>query len=468
MKKEGNLSKHRESISRKELIKRNPVPFGDVRKYYYIASIGTVVLLALCFHISVAAIALRTDTCVQIPNGIIVVLLICALLVVIGHQTRSLVGYGLSTVCCLILILVMQLYNGGLALVSNLPEYGEVFRDGAKSTDFWILLAKVIAIVHSFLSGVFVKTTLTVQEEPPLKGWNANIHKALERFRGLNKWGTHGRRASDYWVIVVCLVLWMIVVSENPYYTGKYDYLAMVLILSGVGAIILQKSFLGAFLFSSSFLIQCTMYQWRLGIDAPTVAAYSGLWISIIFLFLEALRERNKNETPRKRWSIRLTEKTEIRIPPADEYNTGKGCSRRKISIIMYGAALLFVMITPVHIFLSSFSGSYMVYQKDCLPLFFFLPVIMALSLYSGRITGLLLGAASGGWLTDAFLNSSPLKNVILFRFDSDLEHGEVGTLTTGRMNSLVVVIIALTVVLTMGCLLYAIVLARKEYHGER
>ena len=123
MKKESKKEKQKEPLTMAALLKRNPIPFGDVRKYYYAACIGTVALLTLCFHISVVAIALRTDNCEQLSNVFIVFLLFFCIATIVGHQMRSLLGYGITAVSSLIVLLLLQFYNGtGVVIINNLPE----------------------------------------------------------------------------------------------------------------------------------------------------------------------------------------------------------------------------------------------------------------------------------------------------------------------------------------------------------
>ena len=446
MKKDQKTVKTREPITKEELLRRNPVPFGDVRKYYYIACVGTAVLLALCFHISVAAIALRTDTCVQIPNGIIAVLLICAILAIIGHQTRALAGYGLSAVCCLILILVMQLYNGGLALTSDLPEYGEVFRDGAKSTDFWIILAKVIAVVHLLLSVVFINSTLTVKEEPPLKGMNIKIQKIKDWFDKHNNSLPAGRRGSDYWFVAVSLILWMVFVAYDPT-MARYDYWSMILLALACIFVACKRTFVGAFLFTSSALIRCTMYQYRFGLCIPVVVAYLAIWGALLYLFFESDRIRRKESgTPRP---------------------IIQSVARRMCLWIAVGFA---VACYPIHVFLSSFSGSYMMYQKDNLPLIFFLPLVSILLFWSRCILGYLLGAGCFIWLRDALLHASPLNGGRLFDFSSMDEHGTIGSTVTEALNRYVTAISIASTIMAVVCICYfgMTIIIWRINHGKK
>ena len=434
MKKETKPARKREPLTVKALFKRNPVPFGDVRKYYYAACIGTVVLLALCFHVSVAAIALRTDTCVQIPNGIIAVLLICAILSIVGQQTLTIAGYALSAVCCLALVLVLQLYNGGLMLQSDLPEYGEVFRDGAKSTDFWILLAKVFAVVHMLLSIVFINSTLTVKEEPPLKGMNIRIQQFKDWLDRNNNSMTPGRRATDYWFVAISLVLWMIPVAYEPLMATD-DYILLALRVAGCVLVFLKWGAAGGMLVGLSSLISCTQYQFRFGIHRPTVAAYLGLWLAILYIFWEIYLERKRTvaeESVRKR-PERLA--------------------------LLWITALLLVAVTPVHEFLGSYSGGSLNYQKDNLPFLFFMPVLTFAGIYSSKWYGYLYGSVCLFWMRHVMVNAAPGDSRLLV-FDNVSEHGAIGARTTSRLMSFVTGIGYALAVLSAVLLISAILLS--------
>lgn len=448
MKKDQKTVKTKEPITKETLLRRNPVPFGDVRKYYYVACVGTVVLLALCFHISVAAIALRTDTCVQIPNGIIAVLLICAVLAIIGHQTRTLAGYGLSAVCCLILILVMQLYNGGLALTSDLPEYGEVFRDGAKSTDFWILLAKVIAIVHLLLSVVFINSTLTVKEEPPLKGMNIKIQKIKDWIDKHNNSLPAGRRASDYWIYAVSMILYMVFVAYDPS-MGKYDYYSLILFVAAGVLIACKQTLPGAMLMASSALIRCTLYQWRNGLMMPVVAAYAGLWLSMLYYLIETVNARKNASRRACKQSVYIVN-----------------------DVFCWGAIVLLILAVPIHEFLNVFSGSYMFYQKDNMPLFLFIPGMLFLALFSKEIYGYIFGAVLCVWGWSSLENATPLRNGALFYFDSMEEHGAVGEWTTTCLMAItrfvsITSLFFAGVALLWGIGLFCILIRRRVHDGH-
>ena len=445
MKKERKPAAKREPLTKEAIFKRNPLPFGDVRKYYLAGKVGTVVLLALCFHISVAAIALRTDSCVQIPNGIIAVLLLCAIVNIIGHYSRTIAGYALSVVVCLILVLVMQLYNGGLMLQSDLPEYGEVFRDGAKSTDFWILLAKVLAVVHMLLSVVFINSTLTVKEEPELKGMNIQIKKFQDWLDKNNNSLPPGRRASDYWFVVAQLLCVMVFWAADPNMT-KYDYYSLGALIAGCLFVACKRTLTGAFILVVSALIRCTLYQYRLGICFPVVGAYLGLWIALLYFAMESSQSSKMIERDRMpKWVF---------------------MSSRAFSWV---AVVFAVACIPVHEFLGVFAGSMMPFQKDNLPLIFFLPILILLAIRSNRWYTYCYAAASFVWLWFSLNRATPYKDRGLFYFDSMEEHGSIGPDTTERMMSLVkgISVSAIAAAILCGCVAVLILIAGRYRLGK-
>ena len=427
MKKEAKNAKQKEPLTMTALLRRNLVPFGDVRKYYYAACTGTVILLTLCFHISVVAIALRTDSCEQLSNAFIVFLLLFCIATIVGHQMRSLLGYGISALSSLIVLLLLQFYHGtGVMIISNLPEYGEVFRDGAKSTDFWILLAKAIAVVHLLLTFVFINSTIKVKEEPTLKGMNVQIQKIKDWMDKNNNSLPAGRRASDYWFTAGSIFLWMIFVAYNPA-MGKFDYWSMGLLIAGCVLVFLRGTFSGAFLFTASALFRCTMYQFRYGISIPVVAAYLGVWIALIYLVFETMRVRQASRKKAERaWPEVLH------------------------GIFPWFAVACFVVCFSVHEITNAFSGDFMMYQKDNLPLIFFLPVIVLLTMLTGRWWGYLNGGK-------------------FFSFPSLEEHGEIGERTTDRLMVLadgteITLLILAIVCVCAACVFFFI--ERKDNHG--
>lgn len=446
MKKERKSAAKREPLTKEALFKRNPVPFGDVRKYYLAGKVGTVVLLALCFHISVAAIALRTDTCVQIPNGIIAVLLLCAILNIIGHYSRTIAGYALSVVVCLILVLVMQLYNGGLMLQSGLPEYGEVFRDGAKSTDFWILLAKVLAVVHMLLSVVFINSTLTVKEEPELKGMNIKIKKFQDWLDKNNNSLPPGRRASDYWFIVAQLLCAMVFWAADPNMT-KYDYYSLGALIAGCVFVACKRTLTGSFLLAVAALIRCTLYQYRLGISFPVVAAYLGLWIALLYLLIESLISAKKAKTEERPKEISISGE-----------------------VILWISVAFVIACVPVHEFLSVFTGSTMPFQKDNLPLIFFLPILILLAIQSNRWHSYCYAAAFFLWLWYSLNRATPYKDKGLFYFESLEEHGSVGPDTTEIMMILVksISVCAIAAAILCSCIAVLILVIGRYRLGKK
>lgn len=450
-----------EPLSREMLLRRNPVPFGDVRKYYYAGMIGTIVLLAVCFYVCFAAIVLRTDSCVQIPNGIVIILLLCAALSIAGHYSRTIAGYVLSAVMCLVIVLVLQLYNGGIMLKSNLPDYGEVVRDGVKGLDFWILLAKAIAVVHMLLSVVFINSALKVKEEPPVKGMNIKLQKFRDWFKKKDAVTSMGWRPTEFWMACVCLVLWMLVAQANPFETGRYDYIAMLLVLLGTALVFVGKAYIGALCLIEGFLTCCTMYQLRFGWSLPTVGAYAGAWVSLLFLLMEAYRRRNlKGESE---WSLRLGSRLMVRIP----VRTANGETGKRImvwkAICVSGAVAIAVMMLPIHEFLGGFSGSYMNQQKDNLPLYFFLPFVMLVCSWGGTALGYFCSAVVSLGLFDAIYEVSG-KFSNLFLFNSAEQHGFIGEPLTDRLNGVVFVIECLILLYFTACMITAVMVARRRY----
>lgn len=459
--KEKKKQESREPVSREMLLRRNPVPFGDVRKYYYAGKIGTIVLLAVCFYISFAAIVLRTDSCVQIPNGIVVILWLCALLNIVGHYSRRLAGYGLSVIMCLIIVLVLQLYNGGIMLKSNLPDYGEVVREGIKGTDFWILLAKALAVVHMLLSIVFINSTMKVKEEPPVKGMNIKLQKFREWFAKKDAVTSWGWRPTEFWMACACVILWMLVVQDNPFETNKYDYIAMFFVLFGTALVFVGKAYVGALCLTEGFLTCCSMYQLRFGWSIPTVGAYAGAWVSLFFLGIEAYRR--KTDVKENEWHFRLGSRFLVRIPAFSEREVGE----KKISVLrticIIITASISILMFPVHEFLSGFSGSYMNQQKDNLPLFFFLPLVMLVCAWGGTALGYLSTGVAAVLLYDAICEVSS-KGTKLFLFNSMEQHGSISEALTNRMNGYVPYIECLILLCFVLCMITAVCFSRREY----
>lgn len=464
MKEKQKQRRSSEPLSREMLLRRNPVPFGDVRKYYYAGMIGTIVLLAVCFLVCVSAIVLRTDTCVQIPNGIVVVLLLCAVFSIFGHYSRTIAGYVLSAAMCLVIVLVLQYYNGGIALKSNLPDYGEVVKDGVKGLDFWILLAKALAVVHMLLSVVFINSTLKVKEEPPVKGMNIKIKKFCEWFKRADKVNELGWRPSQFWMACVCLILWMLVAQTNPFETGKYDYIAMVLVLLGAVLVFTGKAYVGSLFLLEGFLTCCSMYQLRFGWSIPTVGAYAGAWLALLFLLLESYRRRNA--TGESEWSIRLGSWLAVRIPVNAEKGENSKYALTLRKICVSGAVFIAMLILPIHEFLSGFSGSYMNQAKDNLPLYFFLPLAIFACAWRGNALGYFCAAIVSVGLFDA-INEVSTGFSGLFLFNSVEQHGFVGEQLTDRLNEYVFAVEGLILLYIMVCLIATVMIARRRYERK-
>ncbi|MBR5666379.1 MAG: hypothetical protein IKW95_01675 [Lachnospiraceae bacterium] len=461
MKEKQKQNRSSEPLSREMLLRRNPIPFGDVRKYYYAGMIGTIVLLAVCFYVCVSAIALRTDTCVQIPNGIVIILLLCAVFSIVGHYSRTIAGYVLSASMCLVIVLVLQLYNGGIALQSELPDYGEVVKDGMKGLDFWILLAKALAVVHMLLSVVFINSTLKVKEEPPVKGMNIKIKQFCEWFARKDEVNGLGWRPSQFWMACASLILWMLAAQANPFSTNKYDCIAMAFVLIGAALVFIGKAFLGSLCLLEGFLTCCTMYQLRFGWSVPTVASYVGAWFALLFLLLEAYRR--KNAVGGDEWSLRLGDRFAVRIPVADGQIGRCAAVWRKICIS--GAVVIAMLMLPIHEFLSAFSGSYMNQPKDNLPLYFFLPLAMLICAWGGSALGYFCAGVLAIFLYDA-INDVSATGLRFFLFNSTEQHGFIGDALTDRMNGYVFITACLILLFFVVCMITAVCFARRKYEG--
>lgn len=413
MKKDQKTVKTREPITKEALFRRNPVPFGDVRKYYYAACIGTGILLTLCFHISVVAIALRTDTCEQLSNVFIVFLLLFCITTIVGHQLRSFLGYGISALSSLIVLLLLQFYHGtGVMIISNLPEYGEVFRDGAKSTDFWILLAKAIAVIHLLLTIVFINSTIKVKEEPALKGMNVQIQKIKDWMDKNNNSLPAGRRATDYWFVAIIVFCAMTFSASSPE-MYRYDYYALVSLVGGCILVACKQTIVGPFFLVISMLFRCVLFQYRFGLIIPVIAAYLGLYVALLYLLLEVEGRNHKGK------------------------ESGLLCGMSR-TVSTWIAVMIAVLLFPVHEFLSVFSGDFMIYQKDVLPLIFFLPILAILMNRVGKWYGYYCCSISYIWLWFAINRSTPYKKNELLYFVSLEQHGSIGEQTTQRLMTLV------------------------------
>lgn len=435
MKEPKNQKRGGETISLAALTKVRPVPFGDVRKYYLAAKVGTVVLLALCFHVSVAAIALRTDSCEQLSTALIVMMLLSAIAVIVGHYMRSLLGYGISAAAAFLLILLLQFGNGGapVSLVSDLPEYGVVFRDGAKSTEFWILLAKVIAVVHLLLTVLFIRSTLTVTEEPPLKGMNVQIKRFTDWLDKNNNSLQPGRRPSDYWfvaaIIMSAMVFWACDLSMT-----RYDYQALILLACGCILVALKKPFTGSLLMFASALIRCTLYQFRMGFSGAVAAAYVGIFISLLYFAIETIRVKKESSDNLRTVNV-----------------TGNCLEWLSIAV--------FIAIIPIHEFLAVYSGNYMIIQKDELPVLFFLPIAAILLSRSRKWYSYLYMAGTYMWLWNSVNHSNPHPNQGFICFDDLEQHGSIAEETTRRVMALVNTVSVMTIVLASICIVYVVYL---------
>ena len=234
MKKE----KEKESVSfvltKDNLLKKNPIPFGDVRKYYLAAKVGTIVLFALLLYMSFASVLSHTDYNEQISGGIMICLLLFSLASVIGVYSRTILGYGITALSSLILFVLLQCSNGtGIAYGSESLFYGEYFIKGIQSMAFWVILSKVLAILQTVLAILFIRSTITVTEEPAATGMNEKIAQFRAWLVKHNDSLEDGRRPLDYWFAAASILLYMgYVVGDSTMLI--YDYISLALFLTGL------------------------------------------------------------------------------------------------------------------------------------------------------------------------------------------------------------------------------------------
>ena len=111
-----------------------------------------------------------------------------------------------------------------------------------------------------------------------------------------------------------------------------------------------------------------------------------------------------------------------------------------------------------------------MVYQKDNLPLIFFLPMMVFLALMTRRWWGYLFATAGFVWLWDSIKHATPLYGGRFFSFPSLEEHGQIGERTTARMmdvaNGLSVALIVVAVVCVCISVVMMLFVRRKDKHG--
>lgn len=258
-----------------------------------------------------------------------------------------------------------------------------------------------------------------------------------------------------------CVILWMLVAQENPFETNKYDYIAMFFVLLGVALVFVGKAYVGALCLIEGFLTCCSMYQLRFGWSIPTVGAYAGTWVSLLFLVIEAYRR--KTNVKEKEWILRLGSRFIVRVPAFYEHeNVEKRLFVLRTICIIFTASIMLFMF-PVHEFLSGFSGSYMNQQKDNLPLYFFLPLVMLVCVWGGTALGYLSAGVVAVLLYDAICEVSS-KGTRLFLFDSIEQHGSIGETLTARMNGCIPFIECLILLCFVLCLITAVCFARRKY----
>lgn len=437
----------KEPFTKEVLLRRNPMPFGDTRKYYLAAKVGTVVLLTLCTYICVTAIAVRTETCEQLSNGVIVCLLGSALLVIVGHYMRSILGYGISALAGIIVVILLQTCGGtGVKLISDCPEYGEVFIKGIQSTDFWVIIAKVLALLQTVLSVVFIRSTLTLKEEPKPEGMNVQIDRFRKWLNRVNDSLMPGRRPLDYWFTAGILFCAMVFIAYNPS-MGKYDYYALVLLLAGCVLIACKLVLPGALLIAPSALLRCTMYQYRFGMSIPVGAAYIGMWLALLYLLLISSRMKRETDAQPVNRILTVSESVFLWIPVA-----------------------LLIVLYPVHEFLNVFTGSHMTAEKDSLPLLFFLPLLIMIAARSRRWYGYLFMAAYYLWCWNALRRSTPRVDNKLVFFDCADCHGSIGAHTTDVLMAIVDVCAVAVVVMAVlcVCMAFVILVLRRAKHEKQ
>lgn len=434
------------ALAKEDLFRRNPMPYGDVRKYYLGAKLWTVILFVLCTYISVAAIALRTDSCEQLPNALIFGVMFGAFLSIVGHYMRSYLGYGISAFGSLLVLILLQTYHGtGVSLISNNPAYGENFVKGIQSIDFWIILSKVFAILQLALSFVFINSTRKVKEEPKAEGMNVQIERFRAWLNRINDSLTPGRRPLDYWFVAGSLLCAMAFIAYNPS-MARYDYYALAALLVGCVMIACKLPLAGAGLIAASALLRCTMYQYRFGMSIPTASAYAGMWLSILYFYFASAKDA-KEASFKKQGILNIIESVQVWIPVA-----------------------FLAAIYPVHEFLSVFSGSHMNAEKDSLPLLMFLPLLILLAVRSCRWYGYALAGGFYIWFWDALRHSTPRADNALVFFDCADCHGSVGAHTTEVLMSIVDALAVATIAMAIlsVCMAVIILVIRGAKHETK
>lgn len=374
MKKQTKKETPKFVLSKENLLRRNPIPFGDVRKYYLAMKIGTVVLFALLFYMSFAAVLTRTEYKVQISNVVIGCLLLLSLASVIGLYSRTILGYGITVVASVIIFVLLQYSNGtGIAFDAESLFYGEKFIKGIQSMAFWIILSKVLSVLQMALAIVFIRSTIKVTEEPPVTGMNVKIQKFSEWLSKHNDSLKDGRRPLDYVFIVASVLLYIgYFVGDSTMMT--YDYCSLAFFIVGIVLVVLRQVLPGAFFFCCSALLRCNLYQYRFGYILPVIAAYLGMWLAVLYMAFASAKKRRA-----------------IRI------NNERKWIYYSCELLMWESVAIGVLCFSIHQVIEGYvrESIFLMDQKDNLPFFFFVPIVAFLMLRGGEWYGYFCASAS-------------------------------------------------------------------------
>ncbi len=374
MKKQTKKETPKFVLSKENLLRRNPIPFGDVRKYYLAMKIGTVVLFALLFYMSFAAVLTRTEYKVQISNVVIGCLLLLSLASVIGLYSRTILGYGITVVASVIIFVLLQYSNGtGIAFDAESLFYGEKFIKGIQSMAFWIILSKVLSVLQMALAIVFIRSTIKVTEEPPVTGMNVKIQKFREWLSKHNDSLKDGRRPLDYVFIVASVLLYIgYFVGDSTMMT--YDYCSLAFFIVGIVLVVLRQVLPGAFFFCCSALLRCNLYQYRFGYILPVIAAYLGMWLAVLYMAFASAKKRRA-----------------IRI------NNERKWIYYSCELLMWESVAIGVLCFSIHQVIEGYvrESIFLMDQKDNLPFFFFVPIVAFLILRGGEWYGYFCASAS-------------------------------------------------------------------------
>lgn len=368
-------------LTKERIFRKNEIPFGDVRKYYLAMKAGTVVLFALLFYISFAAVFARTEYKEQISDMLIATMLLFSIASIIGHYSRTILGYGITAVSSVVVFICLQYSNGvGIVFDTGSLSYGEYFIKGIQSMAFWVILSKVLAVLHLALSIVFIISTIKVTEEPPATGMNVKIQRFQEWLSTNNDSLEDGRRPLDYWFAAASILLYMGYIAADRTML-LYDYFSLALFVAGMVLIASRKTLIGAFCCCCSALLRCNLYQYRFGYILPVIVAYLGMWLAILYLAFASAKKRRKVVLYEGRTSVLLND------------------------ILMWGAVAVGVLCFSFHQILGDFVHETLFFMgvKDNLPIFFFVPIISVLLARSRQWYGYFCASALYLFLWNTF-----------------------------------------------------------------